>query len=149
MPKIIPTKVLLFEGRARQCLPFIRAFKSNGCQVDVLCASKMDVAYASRFVDNKILGVCNNQDEDGTTKEVRQLLENGQYDLVVPMTDFAATVLSKNKPEFSKYSYVVSNDRNIKEKIINKNLIKDNNILIDNVKIENSINMITKPIIND
>lgn len=125
-------KVLIFEGRARQCLPFIRAFKKLGCEVDALCSSKLDISYACRFVDNKILGICNNLDEEATINQVRQLLETNNYDLVVPMTDFAAKILSKNKEEFSKYCYVMSNDLEVFDIAHDKNktmkICMDNNI---------------------
>ena len=67
-------RVLILEGYARQSLPLIRAFHKLGCHVSALCSSKLDVAYASRLTDRKILGVCNRDDVVATTEQVRELL---------------------------------------------------------------------------
>ncbi|MCC2878083.1 ATP-grasp domain-containing protein [Lachnoclostridium pacaense] len=106
-------RILIAEGRARQSLPLSRAFRNLGCNVSALCGSKLDVSYASRFINNKILGVCDNERIDETTKQLKVLIETGIYDLVVPTTDFSASILSKNKSYLSKYTKVASNDWDI------------------------------------
>ncbi|NLE05380.1 MAG: ATP-grasp domain-containing protein [Crenarchaeota archaeon] len=103
-------RVLILEGYARQALPLIKAFHKLGCHVAVLCSSKLDVGYASRYTDEKILGVCDRSDVKATTEQVRKLLKTGNYDVVVPTVDFSAAILSENKIEFTQYAKVVSND---------------------------------------
>ncbi len=103
-------RVLVLEGYARQSLALIKAFKQLGCHVSALCNSKLDVAYASKYTDNKILGICDRDRVEETREQVRNLLKTGQFDVVVPTVDFSACLLSKNKDEFSRYSKVVSND---------------------------------------
>lgn len=105
--------VLILEGYARQSLPLIKAFHKLGCHVAALCSSKLDVAYVSRYTDEKIIGVCDRDDVKGTTEQVRRLLKTGNYDVVVPTVDFSAALLSENKNEFKKYAKVVSNDWNV------------------------------------
>lgn len=100
--------VLIAEGRARQSLPLIKSFRKMGCKVSALCSSKLDVAFATRYTNNKILGVCDNSRAEDTTEQLRGLLKTGKYDVVVPTTDFSASILSQNKTEFSKYTHVVS-----------------------------------------
>ena len=104
------TRVLIIEGYARQCLPLIRAFRNLGCRVAVLCNSKLDIAYVSRKTDEKILGICDREREAETEEQIRTLLKTGKYDVVVPCVDFSASILSRNKEEFSQYAKVVSND---------------------------------------
>ncbi|MDD4436539.1 MAG: ATP-grasp domain-containing protein [Tissierellia bacterium] len=106
-------RVLILEGYARQSLPLIKAFHKLGCYVAALCSSKLDVAYASRYTDEKILGVCDRSDVKATTGQVRKLLKTGKYDVVVPTVDFSAALLSENKIEFTQYTKVVSNDWNV------------------------------------
>ena len=106
-------RVLVLEGYARQSLPLIRAFNKLGCEVTALCSSKLDVAYVSRYTTKKILGVCDRENVEGTTEQVRELLKTGNYDVVVPTVDFSASLLSNNKQEFSKYAKVVSNDAEV------------------------------------
>lgn len=103
-------RVLILEGYARQALPLIKAFHKLGCHVAVLCSSKLDVGYVSRYTDEKILGVCDRDDVKATTEQVRKLLKTGNYDVVIPTVDFSAALLSKNKIEFTQYAKVVSND---------------------------------------
>ena len=110
MSKYKGIRVLIIEGYARQCLPLIRAFKQAGCHVSVLCNSKMDVAYASRKPDKKILGVCDRERVSETEEQIRELLKTKNFDVVVPCVDFSASILSKNKEEFSQYARVASND---------------------------------------
>ncbi len=103
-------KILILEGYARQCLPLIRAFKKLGCSVSVLCNSKMDLAYVSRFPDEKILGICDRERETETAEQIRTLLKTGKYDAVVPCVDFSAALLSKNKEELQQYAKIASAD---------------------------------------
>lgn len=103
-------RVLVLEGYARQSLPLIKAFHELGCNVSALCGSKLDVSYVSRYTDNKILGVCDRERVEDTTKQIRRLLKTGKFDVVVPTVDFSAAILSENKEEFSKYAKIASND---------------------------------------
>ena len=114
-------RVLILEGYAKQCLPFIREFRKMGCEVSALCNSRLDVAHASRYTNHKIRGICNRDDESGTTEYIRKLLQTGNYDVVIPMVDFSASILSKNKEEFSKYCKVLANDWNVYEIAGDKN----------------------------
>ena len=107
------TKVLLLEGYARQCLPFMRAFKKLGCDVTILFNSKLDLAYVSRYADHKILGICDPERYEDSERYICDLIKNGSYDIVVPLVDFSASILSKNKTELSAYSKIASNDWDI------------------------------------
>lgn len=113
--------VLIFEGRARQSLPLAEAFKAIGCEVTALCETKLDVSYVSRYVDNKILGVCNNTDEEGTANQVLSLVSSKKYDLVVPTTDFSAMILAKYKDRYIPYCNVASNDWDVYQIAADKN----------------------------
>lgn len=103
-------RVLVLEGYARQSLPLIKAFHKLGCRVCALCDSKLDVAYVSRYTDEKILTARAGKNAGAATERVRQLLKTGNYDIVVPAMDFSAGLLSENKAEFMGYSRVCSND---------------------------------------
>lgn len=113
--------VLIFEGRARQSLPLAKAFKNLGCQVTALCESKLDVSYVSRYVDHKIIGVCSNTDEWGTAIQIEKLVKTGEYNLVVPTTDFSAMILAKYKGWYAPYCEVASNDWEVYQIAADKN----------------------------
>lgn len=97
------TRVLVLEGYARQSLPLLKAFKALGCRTAALCGSKLDVAYVSRYTDDKYIGICDPDDAEGTTEQVRELLRTGAFDLAVPTVDLSAGILAKNKEEFEQY----------------------------------------------
>lgn len=103
-------RVLVLEGYAKQSLPIIKALRKLGCEVSALCNSKLDVAYASKYTNHKILGICDRDKVEETTEQVRKLLQTNDYDVVIPTVDFSASLLSKNKGEFSEYCHVMAND---------------------------------------
>jgi predicted ATP-grasp superfamily ATP-dependent carboligase len=115
------TRVLVLEGYSRQSLPLIKAFHELGCNVSVLCGSKLDVAYVSRYTNNRILGICDRERVEDTTTQIRKLLKTGKFDVVVPTVDFSAAILSEHKAEFSKYAKIASNDWEIYRIAGNKN----------------------------
>jgi predicted ATP-grasp superfamily ATP-dependent carboligase len=103
-------RILVLEGYARQCLPYIRVFKKRGCVVTILCNSIFDIGYASRFPDRKILGICDPDNYEESEQYICNLIKSGAFDLVVPMVDFSARILSTHKEELSHYSKIASND---------------------------------------
>lgn len=108
--------ILILEGYARQCLPFMREFKKLGMEVSLLCHTKMDCGYASRLPDHKILGICNPDEYEESEKYIVELIKTGRFDLVLPLVDFSASILAKNKEELSKYAVICVSDKDVFEK---------------------------------
>lgn len=102
-------KILLIDGYARQTLPMAKGFRKLGCYVSILCFSKLDVGYATKYANKKILFGVAKEDYDSQLEKVREILKAEKYDLVVPMTDYSATYLSKNKQELSKHAHIAVN----------------------------------------
>ena len=117
------TKVLLLEGYARQSIPFLKAFRKLGCNVSVLCNSKRDVAYWSRYPSKKIVGVCDPTKYQESSSYICDLIKTGDFDLVVPLVDFSAKILSENMASLSKYSKLATNDFCVFEKASDKLII--------------------------
>ena len=124
--------VLVLEGYCKQSLPFIRGFKEQGCKVSVLCVSKLDCGYASRLPDHKILGMCDPHEYEKSEEYIKDLVKNGDYDMVFAPFDFSARILSHNKEELSKYAIIYANDKDIFDAANNKEVVMkvcmDNNI---------------------
>lgn len=114
-------RVLILEGYARQSLALVQAFNKLSCNVSVLCGSKLDLCYWSRYVNKRILGICDRDLVKETEEQVRMLIQSHDYDVVVPATDFSAELLSRNKDEFSKYARIASNEFNVYSIAGNKN----------------------------
>ena len=112
--------ILVLEGYCKQVLPFLRGFKEQGCEVTVLCGSKIDCGYASRLPDYKILGVCDLHEPEESEKYIVELVKNGHYDMVFAPFDFSARILSHNKEELSKYAIIYALDREIFDVVNNK-----------------------------
>ena len=113
--------VLVLEGNCKQSLPFIRGFKELGCEVSVLCGSRLDCSFASRLPDHKILGICDVHRPEESEQFIVDLIKKGHYDLVFPPFDFSARILSHHKQELSEYAVIYANEREVFDKANDKN----------------------------
>ena len=68
--------ILVLEGYTKQSLPFIGGFKKLGCEVSVLCGTKWDCAYWSRYADHKILGLCDLHKTEESEKYIVEGIEH-------------------------------------------------------------------------
>ncbi|MEE0944416.1 MAG: ATP-grasp domain-containing protein [Clostridia bacterium] len=103
-------RVLLIEGRARQVMPLMKSLHELGCHITTYNASRLDMGYASRYPDKKILSYCNSKDEEGSYEAIRKEIMTGEYDLVIPLNDFVAIILSKHKDELREYTDIAVNE---------------------------------------
>ncbi len=106
-------RVLLIDGGSRQVLPMIKGFSLQGCHVSVYCSSKLDVGYVYKYTDERVMGIFDPHDAQGTYNGIKGQIEAGKYDLVVPMNDFAATILAEHKEELSRHTYIAVNSPEI------------------------------------
>lgn len=106
-------RVLVLEGYCKQCLPFVRGFREEGCEVTVLCGSKMDCCYSSRLPHHKILAVCDPHKQEESEKNILAIVKTGNYDLVFAPFDFSARILAHHKEELSKYAIIYANDKDV------------------------------------
>jgi len=113
-------KVLIIDGGSRQSLPMIKGFHQLGCIVTAYCGSKIDVAYHYKYTDYKVIHSVDLHDEDASYIGVKKEIERGIYDVVIPMQDFFATMLSRHKTELSRYAFIYVNDWDIYSKAIDK-----------------------------
>lgn len=108
--KYSSVRVLLIEGRARQVMPLMKSLRELGCSITTYNSSKLDMGYASRYPDRKLLSYCDSKDPDGTYEAIKKELETKQYDLVIPLNDFVAIILSQHKEELKPYVTIAAND---------------------------------------
>lgn len=130
--KVKGKHVLILEGYARQCLPFMREFKKYDMKISLLCHTKLDCGYASRLPDYKILGICNPDLYEESEEYIIKLIKTGKFDLVLPLVDFSASIVAKHKDELSKYAIICVSDKEAFEKSQDKlqvmDVCKQNNI---------------------
>lgn len=103
-------KVLLLEGFARQSMAIMEALHKDGYYVATYNSRKTDLGYLSHYPDKKLIGFWDRNDEEKSATSILDLLKTDHYDVTIPMTDFSATMLSRRKAEFNKYTHVAVND---------------------------------------
>ena len=103
-------KVLLVDGGSRQVLALIKGFRDLGCEVTTYCGSKLDVGYVSKYTHHRVLECFDSNKLYETYDGIKRVIKSGSYDLVIPMNDFAASILANHKAELSPYSYICVND---------------------------------------
>ena len=103
-------KVLLLEGFGRQVMPMMQALYNLGCHITTYNNSKLDLGYASRYPNRKLLAYWNRNNEQKSYEALMEILRKDKYDIVIPMTDYSATMLSRHKSEISNYAAPAVND---------------------------------------
>jgi predicted ATP-grasp superfamily ATP-dependent carboligase len=81
-----------------------------GCHVTTYNSSKLDMGYSSCYPDKKILSFCSASNPQKSYEAIKKELETRQYDLVIPLNDFVAIILSQHKEELKPYTTIAAND---------------------------------------
>lgn len=102
--------VLLLEGFGRQVMPMMQAFHDLGCHITTYNKSKLDMGYASRYPNKKLIEFWDRNDEEKSYAALIEVLKADHYDVTIPMTDFSATMLSRHKEELLQYTHPAVND---------------------------------------
>ncbi len=111
--KFCNLKVMLIEGRARQVMPMMKSLHELGCHITTYNSSKLDMGYASRYPHRKILSFCDPSDPVKSLEAIRTELKKYEYDIVIPLNDYVAILLSQNKKELEQYTSIAVNDWDI------------------------------------
>lgn len=114
------TRVLLLEGFTRQNMAMIEALHDLGCEVTTYNQSRLDIGYASRLVDRRLLRFWDRLDMDASYAALLDEVQAYPYDVVIPMTDFSATMLSLHKAELSRCTRPAVNDWPVFELAVDK-----------------------------
>ena len=113
-------RVLLLEGFARQSMALIHALKKLGCHVTTYNSSRLDIGYASRMPDVRLIEPWDRGDEDASFDQLMRVLKRDLYDVVIPTTDFSARVLADHIAEISLYAHPAENGPNLFYRVMNK-----------------------------
>lgn len=114
-------RILMLDGFCKQCLPFLRGFRELGCEVTIVCCSKLDAGYASKLPHHKILTDLNFRKGEGTNQFIMELAKTGKYDILLPLFDNTCRTIAHLKSDLSKYLTVISNDPEVFDKANDKN----------------------------
>ena len=119
-PDLRGVRVLLLEGFARQNMALMPALKALGCHVTTLNASRLDVGYASRWPDVRLLQPWDRDDPAASLAVVLHVLREGRYDVVIPTTDFSARLLADNHEAVSRLARPAENGPELFYRLMDK-----------------------------
>lgn len=94
-------RVLLLDGGGRQAMPVLNGLHKMGCSITTLNSSKLDIGYASRYPQNKLLYEGIDHNIEKLTSAIEELIMSGNYDVIIPLGDITTEFLTKNWDKFS------------------------------------------------
>lgn len=99
-------RVLLLEADTRQSLPLAKALRRLGHYVTVLCESRVSFGSWSRYPHRRIFGPSCCHEPESYLEFLVDFLRSYRQDVVIPLFDYSATLLSRFKPELSQYTNI-------------------------------------------
>ena len=114
------TRVLLLEGFARQNMALMPALRKLGCHVTTLNSSRLDLGYASRWTNRKLLRPWDRDDAEASWTVLYGVLREDRYDVVIPTTDFSARLLADHLEEVSQYAHPAENGPELFYRVMDK-----------------------------
>ena len=114
-------RALVTDGGGRQTLTIIRGLKQIGCHVTVLCKQKLDLCYASRLPDKKLL-VKNMVGSEGLHRTILREIKTGKYDVLVPIAENSTNLVTSHEDEYKQYVRIACAPRDIYIQAFNKQI---------------------------
>ena len=119
------TRVLVLDGAGKQTIAMIRGLKEIGCQVTVLCTTRLDVCYVSKLPDKKLLVKdMKPQNPDYITYLLDQA-KSGNYDVIMPIGELSTNPVTQHEDEFKPYVKIACAPREVYIKAFNKQFTFD------------------------
>ncbi len=97
-------KIALLDGQTIQALSIAKSLKKLGHYVVLLCDSKNSYGYYTKYADERILMPSTKDDILSFHNEFINFIQKEKIDVLIPMNDYSAHYLSKNKTQIQKYS---------------------------------------------
>ncbi len=96
-------RILVTDGGGRQTMTILHGLKDLGCEVTVLCASKLDLCYKSNAADHKVLNERADPLGDDYIDYMIELLRSGKYDALLPVAEMTTNKITAVEDEIRKY----------------------------------------------
>lgn len=100
------SRILLLDGDTRQSLPVSKALRSSGHNVTVVCSKRISYGSWSRYPHRKIYAPVEPSEIDNYFLFIKSVLQQGSFDVTIPLFDHSAYMLSKYKAELTRYTKV-------------------------------------------
>ena len=101
---------LLLDGNSLQSLPMLRAYARLGCAVDAVCPSRANLGAVSRYGRHKIVVPIDPSRREEYLARLVEILSARRYDVVIPLADDTARLLSEKKEVLKQYAPIAVND---------------------------------------
>lgn len=112
-------KVLILDGGAAHAMAIAECLKGSGYYVAIICSSKNEYGYHSKFIDERHLGP--DSHNPGYAEFMLEFLAKHKFDVLIPTSDASAEFMSFHKEELEKLTGVLMPSRDVFEKGYNKN----------------------------
>lgn len=100
LPKV---RVLVLDGRIQSCLPVLKALRIGGHHVTIAESDPLCVGFFSRYPHQRLRHRDPRKDPDGFLADLKGWLSRGDYDVLIPILDVTAELVSKHKSELENY----------------------------------------------
>ena len=105
-----PKHILILDGNSSHCLPLVRSFQKSGHRVTLICPGVFSCGYFSRYGGTKLIWPRLTDNREEFYQLLMEVLQTGNIDLVMGLSDVSAAFLSIHKREIEKYSSCIVPD---------------------------------------
>jgi D-aspartate ligase len=98
-----PLRILVMDGRIQSCLPVIKALRTRGHQVTIAESDPLCVGFFSRYPGERWRHRDPRRDPGGFVDDLRRKLSTGRFDVLIPILDVTAELVSRHKQELEQY----------------------------------------------
>jgi predicted ATP-grasp superfamily ATP-dependent carboligase len=96
-------RILVMDGRIQSCLPVLKALRLKGHQVTIAESDPLCVGFYSRYPQERWRHRDPRKDPEGFLEDVRRSLSTGRFDILIPILDVTAELVSRHKAELERY----------------------------------------------
>jgi D-aspartate ligase len=97
---------ILLLDQGRQSLPFLKSFSKNGHKTTVVCNTRLNESYFSRYPSKRLLWPSYVKERQAFENELINHLKNNNVDVTISVGDISSDILSKNRDEILKYTKI-------------------------------------------
>jgi predicted ATP-grasp superfamily ATP-dependent carboligase len=91
------------DGRIQSCLPVIKALRRAGHHVTIAESDPLCVGFFSRYPHRRIRHRDPRVDPEGFLADLKRHLATGDYDVLIPILDVTAELVSRHKAELAQF----------------------------------------------
>ncbi|WP_430809868.1 MULTISPECIES: ATP-grasp domain-containing protein [unclassified Carboxylicivirga] len=99
---------ILILDAGRQALPFLKSYAKAGHHITVVCNTRLNECYFSRYPNRKLLWPNYVNQRDEFEQKLFEYLENNTVDVTISVGDISSDILSKNKSRIEKFTHITS-----------------------------------------